>query len=185
VSDAWVDVWQSSATVGVILEDGVALPEGMPGSLLSRQIDTWESLTVAAFTREFDRQSVLYVRYGQSPRLILLAGGERLPIFRPNQMLIQSWPDGAEARISALAEQLARVLLVFVPDVVVLEADGVRAETVIEPLRTALAAKPDVLCDPELRFVAVEAIGLAERETLDRLRLRLAEKLLIDAKKDV
>ena len=183
VSDAWEGCWQSSVTVGVMLEDGLSLPEGTPRSLLARRTDTWETLTVSALLREFGEQSVLYVRYSNRPLLILMAGGVRLPMDRPNQALARMWSDGAEERIDALAKQLSRIYSVFALDVVVVEADGVRAETVIESLHATAVIPSEAESTSAMRFVAVKEIGLAEREMLARLRLHLAEKLLSDAKK--
>ena len=114
--------------------------------------------------------------------LIMMVGGARLPILRPNQMLARHWPRSAEARIAALAEQMARVLSVFIPDVVVVETDGARGETVVESLRNALRSFPEAMPDPAPRFSVVYPIGLAEQECVDRLRLRLVEALLADAK---
>lgn len=165
--------------LGVILEDGVTLSHNMLQKLPAPvPMATREELTDSALARSYSDGSVLYVRYGEHPTMRLLTGGVALPGLRPACELRREWPVRGDERIGAMAKQMLAVCSFVLPDVVVLESDAADVDAVAEPLRQALSAQNDTL--PPL--IAVRGSSLAEKEMLERQRLCLAEKILLEVK---
>ena len=178
ILDTWTTEEKRSGLLGVIVEAGAVLPPVASLGLESAQIFDREELTRASLAKEYGEKIVLHVRYGENPQIRLFSGGAYMPELRPQTMLRQTWNVKSEARVRMLAEQIVRVLALLTPDVLVLESDGMRGDTVRESLQAALVAQgcsSDVPLPP-LR-VCVES--MAEKELLDRLHLCLAKEILL------
>lgn len=182
VLDTWERDEKTEAQLGVILEDGVILPEILSFGLSARQIASRNALTVAGLARMYGEQSVLYVRYGDRPLLRLISGGVPLSDLRPSLDLQREWSDGVDTRLEALAKHTERVLSVLIPDVVVLEADGVRTESVAEGMQAILEERSTTWQATRPPLVLMSDRSVAEQECLYRLHYRLAETILAAGK---
>ena len=168
------------ALIGLMVDRGVELPHTESLSRLSIPIESREELTVSALARAYGEQSVLYVHVGDVPTMLYVRHGMPMADLRPNENLQREWPTVSDARVSAIVKHASQVLSVLSPDRLIFETDGggahAFAEAVIRQATTSGIKLPPI--------ETPDGMSLAERELLARLRERLAEKILRDAKKD-
>lgn len=177
ILDTWTESEKRASLLGVMTQPDVRMPTASSLGLHPTQMFDRDTLTQAGLLREYGERSVLYVCYGEHPSFRLFSGGVRMPDLRVPLAWKRAWDEKAESRMDLLAEQTERVLAILTPDVLVLECDGMRGESVAESLRTALAARigsTDVSIPP----VCICEENVAQRELLARLYLRLAEGIL-------
>ena len=183
VLSTWEMSERTESLLGVILEDGVTLSDAEALGISPVQVAFRDVLTEQALMREYASESVLYVRYGEQPSMRLIAGGVPLPSLRPDQELKKEWAKSMDVRITAMARHVSQVLEIVIPDAVVLEADGVHIDAVVEAMRIALAQKSAAWSEVHPRLIPMREQSLAETEMLDGLHLRLAEQILREGKK--
>lgn len=163
--------------IGVILADGIILPNSVEKALSDFSMATRTALVEGAILRVYPAESVLYVRYGDEPTMRLFSNGVPISAFRPHDELLKCWGDMADARIAELKKQIVRVFSFVTPDVVLLESDVGDVETLAHALQEAMDR------EQAGRIVTVEKMALCEREMLSRLRMAVAEQVISDAKR--
>lgn len=163
---------------GVILEDGVVLPDSVLALLGDAPIAVQSELTAEAIARAYPTGSVLYLRYGDTPTVRLFSDGICIPALRIEDHLRCAWGIQRESRMLAMTKQTADVLALLSVDVLLLEADGIA----IEDLRARLQEAVDKTL-AQTRVIGVEKLALCEREMLERLCRATVERMITNEKR--
>ena len=181
LSAAWhrVLATESARALGVVLEDGEDVPDAIARELAALPTESESILLDEEILHTYPTESVLYVRYGNTPVMRLFSDGTPISAFRPNDTLRTSWPTGANERMAQMSEQIARVLSLVRLDCVLLETDGADVAAVTKGLRETLS-DGGVTCPP---IVASDGLSLCERRMLARLSRNVAEQAMEASKK--